>query len=120
MLPTKDRIAVELKKAKTIWKDLVNNHKSDETRVSEIFTRYKKFLEENQHLISGEYEPLREISLIEEKLSHYYGISGKREKRILLNDAYVGLVFNISETIDELKSKMEEKAYAASEQVFLN
>ena len=121
MLPAKERIAAELRRAKTIWKVLVNNHKSDEARVSEALSCYKSFLEENKSLLLSSFESIdTDLDLIEKKLNYYYELSGSREKRILLNDAYVGLVFNLSESIDELKSKMEEEAITASEQVVLN
>ena len=119
MLP-KDRIAAELKKAKGIWKDLVNNHKSEDVKLAEVLHRYKSFLEENKTLIRREWTLNKDIALVEEKLNHLCELSDRREKKILLNDAYVGLVFDISESIDDLKSRMEEEAYSASELAILN
>ena len=120
MVSEKEKIAVELTKARIIWKDLVNNHKPVEIKISEIFTRYKTFLEENKNLIRKEGAFRQEVEIIEKKLSYYEELSDNREKRILLNEAYLGLVFDVSESIDELKNKMEEEAYSASEQAFLN
>lgn len=120
MIFGKDRIAVELSKAKGIWKDLVNNHKPDELKIADIFTRYKEFLESNKNIIRRESGLQNEVDLVERKLSYYSQVSDKREKRLLLHDAYLGLVFDVSESIDELKNKMEEEAHSASEQTILN
>lgn len=112
MLNVNEKITRELKRVKAIMKDLVNNHQSEEKKISNVFTRYKAFLEDNKDLIRRKYDFFNELVVVESKLNLYYDVSNSREKRSLLNDAYVGLLFDVSEAIEELEEMRMEESLA--------
>ena len=120
MVPVKEKIAVELNRVNLIWKDLVNDRQPDVKKISDVFTRYKTFLEENKNIIKRDSGCFKEIELVEEQINHYYDVSAKRERMIILNDAYVGLILDLSESIEELKNKMEEVSFNPREHAFFN
>lgn len=111
MIPVKKKISLELNKAKTIWKDLIKHHDSDVNKISEVFNRYKMFLEENKELFRMGFGSHQEVKTVENILIHYKETTAGREKKLLLNNAYVGLVYGISESIEELSSIIEEDFY---------
>ena len=120
MVTVKEKIAVELNKVSLIWKDLVNDRQPDVKKISDVFSRYKAFLEENKSFIKRDSGYFKEIDLVEEQLNHYYELSARRERMNLLNDAYVALVLDLSESIEELKDKMEQVSFASREHTFYN
>lgn len=109
MISMNEKIADELNKATVIWKDLVNNRKSDIEKVSDVFIRYKTFLDENKELIGNDSRTYSEVDAVALKINRYHEVTAIREKRSLLNDAYLGLMFDLSDAIDALKNKIQEQ-----------
>lgn len=109
MISMNEKIADELQKATVIWKDLVNNRKSDIEKITDVFVRYKTFLEDNKALVGKDSGAFNEVDVVAKKLNHYHEVTAAREKRNLLNDAYLGLMFDLSDSIDELKGRMTEE-----------
>ena len=109
MATTEQKTALELEKAKALWKELVNNRQPDVKKIFALFTRYKAFLEENEILFDGhKAEKLKkEVEALEALLHRQQEVSSRREKGFLLNDAYIGLMFTVSESIDELTNREE-------------
>ncbi len=120
MIHIKEKIATELKKIHLIWKDLVNNRQPDVKNISDVMVRYKAFLIENGNVLRKGAVTFGELENLEAHLNHCYDVSGIREKRILLNDAYVGLLLFLSESMEDLKERMEEESYVPAEHVFYN
>lgn len=115
MATVKEKTAAGITKAKTIWKELVHNRQPDVKKISTLFTRYKAFLKENGSLLAGANSSnlIKEVDMVETLLQQYHQVTGSRDKRFILNDAYVGLMFNVSESIDELTNTMEADASMA-------
>lgn len=109
MISMNEKIADELSKATAIWKDLVNNRKSDIEKVSDVFIRYKTFLDENMNLIGIDSRAHNEVDAVALMINRYHEVTAVREKRNLLNDAYLGLMFDLSDSIDVLKNKIAEQ-----------
>ena len=106
----KTAIVSVLSKVKLFWKELVNNHQPAEVRVLSVFSRYKSFLEETQGVSGIEILYTRGVDEVEALLRQYHELSNSREKRNLINEAYVGLILGLSEYIEELSNKLEEEA----------
>lgn len=107
MISRNETVAQALRKAELIWKDLVKNHPSDFHKVSDVLSRYKALLEESNDFSRESFKHFQEIEVIESILVHYRETGSIREKKILLNNAYVGLIFSISELVEELKVQEE-------------
>ena len=112
MATIEEKTAAELTKAKNIWKELLNNRQPDVKKISTLFSRYKAFLKENGSLLAGanSVNLKKEVDMVETLLQQYHQVTGSRDKRFILNDVYIGLMFNVSESIDELSSAMDEEA----------
>lgn len=104
-------ILLVLDKVKILWKDLINNNEPGEKRIFNIFNSYKLFLKDNP-LCTG---PLCSawVMEVEELLEQYHELYSPADKRNLLNEAYVGLMLGLSDSMDELKNKMEEETEEA-------
>lgn len=109
MISMNEKIADELNKATVIWKDLVNNRKSDIEKITDVFVRYKTFLQDNRELIGSNFGAYNEVDVVATKLNRYHETTAVREKRNLLNDAYLGLMFDLSDSIDELKMRIAQE-----------
>lgn len=122
MVTVKEKIAAELSKAKTIWKELVSNRQPDVKKFSDIYRRYKLFLEDNKNFFMGGKPGYfkKEVDMVETLLKQYHEVTAERDKKFLLNDVYVGLIFGVSESIEDLESRMEEEALTSSKQMVLN
>lgn len=94
-------------KVNILWKELLDNNKPEEKKIFNIFSSYKKFLEEHP-FCSG---PLCSawVMEVEQLLEQYHELYSPADKRNLLNEAYVGLILGLSDSMDELKGKMEEE-----------
>lgn len=108
MISINERIADELTRATDIWKDLVNNRKSDIEKITDVFIRYKTFLKDSKELIGTDFGAYNEVDVVAKKLNRYHEVASVREKRNLLNDAYLGLMFDLSDSIDDLKMRIAQ------------
>ena len=113
MTSEKEKTTTALAHAKTIWKELVNNHPPKEQTVVALFSRYKTFLESNKYLFNEEkFQHLKQgLDTIESLLEHYQEVTSIREKKFLLNDAHVGLMFDVAECVEALTSEIDSEAY---------
>lgn len=109
MISMNEKITDALDVAKVIWKDLVNNRKSDIEKITDVFVRYKTFLQDNKELIGSDFGSHKEVDVVAAKLNRYHEVTTVREKRNLLNDAYLGLMFDLSDSIDELKMRISQE-----------
>lgn len=110
MISINEKITDALDMATVIWKDLVNNRKSDIEKITDVFVRYKTFLQDNKELIGSDFGSHKEVDVVATKLNRYHEVTTVREKRSLLNDAYLGLMFDLSDSIDELKMRISQEA----------
>lgn len=110
MISINEKITDALDMATVIWKDLVNNRKSDIEKITDVFVRYKTFLQDNKELIGSDFGSYKEVDVVATKLNRYHEVTTVREKRSLLNDAYLGLMFDLSDSIDELKMRISQEA----------
>lgn len=111
MISMSEKIANQLQTATDIWKNLVNNRKSDIEKITDVFVRYKSFIQENKELIGSDLGIYSEVDVVATKLNRYHEVTTAREKKNLLNDAYLGLMFDLSDVIDELKVRVAEKVW---------
>lgn len=111
MIHAKDRSAASLSEVKLLWKELVGNLHPEADLFIKLFAAYKHFIDRNQTFFTGEKAGhfKKEIDAIEKIFGQYQKTALKREKRFLLNEATIGLMFTISETIEELEGLREQE-----------